>query len=150
VQAHLTEKLVVIRHLGEEVARHERRPGKRHQVNYRHVIHSLVRKPGAFARCQYKEDLFPQPGFRQAYERLRQHDEPRADRHYVALLELAHERGEELVAQALGALLREAATPWPEAVATRLAAPTAAPSTNLTPFTPTLDAYDALLAEVAS
>lgn len=150
VQAHVTEKLVVIRHLGEEVTRHERRPGKRHQVNYRHVIHSLVRKPGAFARCQYKEDLFPQPVFRQAYERLRQHDEPRADRHYVGLLELAHERGEEIVAQTLGALLREAAAPSPDAVEARLSLPIAAPATSLAPFTPTLGVYDELIEEVAS
>ena len=30
-----------------------------HQVNYRHVIWSLVHKPGAFARYRYREDLYP-------------------------------------------------------------------------------------------
>jgi hypothetical protein len=30
-----------------------------HQVNYRHVIGSLVHKPGAFARYRYREDLYP-------------------------------------------------------------------------------------------
>lgn len=150
VQAHVTEKTLVIRHLGEEVARHDRRPGKRHQVNFRHVIHSLVRKPGAFARCQYKEDLFPQPAFRQAYERLRQQDEPKADRHYVALLELAYERGEEVVADVLGALLREAIAPLPNTVAGRIAEPTVAALTALAPFAPTLDSYDRLIEEVAS
>jgi len=30
-----------------------------HAVNYRHVIWSLVRKPGAFAHYRYREDLFP-------------------------------------------------------------------------------------------
>ena len=68
VRAYVSEKAVVIHHLGQEVARHVRVTGKRHQVNYRHVIKSLVRKPGAFARCQYREDLFPQLAFRQAYE----------------------------------------------------------------------------------
>lgn len=150
VQAHVTEKLVVIRHRGEEVARHERRPGQRYRVNYRHVIHSLVRKPGAFARCQYKDDLFPHPVFRQAYQRLRQHDEAEADRHYIGLLELAHARGEDLVAQALGALLRAAATPLPAAVAAGLATPSTALVTSLAPFTPTLGVYDELIAEVAS
>lgn len=154
VQAHVSEQAVVISYLGEEVARHERRPGKRHQVNYRHVIHSLVRKPGAFARCQYKEDLFPQPVFRHAHQRLHQHDEARADRDYVTLLELACERGEELIAETLGAMLREGATPLPDAVEARLAAPPPTPASALAPFTPTLEAYDALLAaqvqEVAS
>ena len=31
----------------------------KHRIDYRHVIHSLVRKPGAFARYRWREDLFP-------------------------------------------------------------------------------------------
>jgi hypothetical protein len=150
VQAYVSEKAVVIRHLGEEVARHARVAGKRHQINYRHVIKSLVRKPGAFARCQYQEDLFPQPVFRQAYERLKHHNEPHADRDYVTLLDLAYDRGEESVADALGALLREGLTPLPDAVKTRLAEPLPPPPTALAPFTPNLGVYDALITEVAS
>jgi hypothetical protein len=42
-------------------------------------------------------------------------------------------------------MLREGATPVPDLVAACLAAPTLAPASALTPFTPTLDAYDALL-----
>jgi hypothetical protein len=34
-----------------------------HQVNYRHVIWSLVHKPGAFARYRYREDLYPSFGY---------------------------------------------------------------------------------------
>ena len=150
VQAHVSEKTVVIRHLGEEVARHARVAGKRHQVNYRHVIKSLVRKPGAFARCQYREDLFPQPVFRQAYERLKHHDEPHADRDYVSLLDLAYDRGEESVADALGALLREGVTPVPNSVIARLTAPLPPSPASLAPFTPNLAVYDALISEVAS
>jgi hypothetical protein len=150
VQAYVSEKAVVIRHLGEEVARHARPTGKRHQVNYRHVIKSLVRKPGAFARCQYREDLFPQPVFRQAYERLKHHDEPRADRDYVTLLDLAYDRGEESVADAIGALMRDGLVPIPDAVKGRLAQPLPPPPTTLAPFTPNLGVYDALIAEVAS
>jgi hypothetical protein len=150
VQAYVSEKAVVICHLGEEVARHQRRPGKRHQVNYRHVIKSLVRKPGAFARCQYREDLFPQPVFRQAYDRLQHHDDSRADRHYVMLLDLAYERGEAGVADAIGALLREGVTPRPETVEARLAVPAPVAVTVLAPFTPALGVYDELIEEVAS
>lgn len=42
------------------------------RVNYRHIIGSLVRKPGAFARYRFREHLFPTPTFRRAYEALRQ------------------------------------------------------------------------------
>ncbi len=37
---------------------------------YRHIIWSLVRKPGAFARYVYREELFPAPIFRRAYDAL--------------------------------------------------------------------------------
>jgi hypothetical protein len=43
-----------------------------HRINYHHVIHSLVRKPGAFERYRYREDLFPSLTFRKAYDRLRE------------------------------------------------------------------------------
>jgi hypothetical protein len=42
----------------------------RHAVHYRHVIDSLVRKPGAFANYAYREDLFPTTRFRLAYDRF--------------------------------------------------------------------------------
>jgi hypothetical protein len=42
-----------------------------HRIDYRHVIWSLVRKPGAFARYRYREELFPSETFRRAYDALR-------------------------------------------------------------------------------
>ena len=30
-----------------------------HYINYRHVINTLVRKPGAFENYRYKDDMFP-------------------------------------------------------------------------------------------
>src|SRR6185437_8699715 len=41
-----------------------------HFVNYRHVIDSLIRKPGAFANYAYRDDLFPTTRFRMAYDRF--------------------------------------------------------------------------------
>jgi len=35
-----------------------------HHIDYRHVISSLVRKPGAFRNYRYREDLFPSMAFR--------------------------------------------------------------------------------------
>ena len=39
-------------------------------LDYRHVIGHLLRKPGAFERYRYREELFPTLVFRQAYDRL--------------------------------------------------------------------------------
>ena len=148
VQGYVSEREVVIHYLNEEVARHPRIPGKGH-VSYHHVITWLVRKPGAFAHYQHREDLFPQPVFRQAHQRLQAVDPGKSDQPYLRLLELAHKLGEDAVATVLGAFLREGCLPDPDAVKARLVQP--APSlVAILPFVPSLRGYDALLKEVAS
>ena len=73
-------------------------------------------------------------------------DERKADRHYLALLALAAERGEDEVAAALGVVLRAGAVPWPQDVEAALA-PRATAVPVLAAFTPELHSYDALIAE---
>lgn len=61
-----------------------------HKIDYRHLIWSLVRKPGAFRLYKYREDLFPSMTFRKAYDRLCEiHDERRASLEYLRMLHLA-------------------------------------------------------------
>src|SRR5207244_7915042 len=76
-----------------------------HAIDYRHVIWSLVRKPGAFAHYRYRDDLFPSLTFRRAYDALNGQAPERADRHYVRLLHLADSTSESVIATALGLLL---------------------------------------------
>lgn len=144
VTAQVTEGEVAFIHAGCEVARYRRRRGKEPAIDYRHVIHSLVRKPGAFAGYLYREELFPRPVFRQAYDRLRQADADHADRSYVRVLALAAELGEDPVAEILGRLLREGDLPHENAVREQLATPTTSPPT-LACFEPHLRDYDQLL-----
>jgi hypothetical protein len=62
--------------------------GKR--INYRHIIWSLVKKPGAFAHYQYREELFPTVIFRRAYDWLKKWYSPiNADKEYLRILYLA-------------------------------------------------------------
>ncbi len=77
-----------------------------HVIEYRHVIDSLVRKPGAFRRYRYREELFPTLLFRQAYDRLVDLHGDRADVEYVRILHLAARTMESQVDAALGDLLR--------------------------------------------
>jgi hypothetical protein len=80
-----------------------------HQVQYRHVIDWLVRKPGAFANYRYRDDLFPTSRFRIAYDALvagsRREDtheqSPRAEREYLAILQLAARESEAAVDESL-------------------------------------------------
>lgn len=75
------------------------------RVDYRHVIRSLVRKPGAFARYRYREELFPTLVFRRSYDALRRWRGERADVEYVRILHLAATTLESEVEEALRLLL---------------------------------------------
>jgi len=75
------------------------------RIDYRHVIWSLVRKPGAFARYRYREELFPSLAFRRAYDALKGWRGERADVEYVRILHLAASTMESRVASALEQLL---------------------------------------------
>ena len=75
------------------------------RIDYRHVIWSLVRKPGAFARYRYREELFPTLVFRHAYDAVRRWRGERADVEYVRILHLAASTLESEVEDALRLLL---------------------------------------------
>jgi len=63
-------------------------------INYRHVIWSLLRKPGAFANYCYRDELFPTTTFRRAYDAYKEHIPSKADREYLLLLHLAASQSE--------------------------------------------------------
>src|SRR5207247_4221996 len=69
--------------------------GKHDQiVDYRHVIHSLRRKPMALLNLVYRDQLFPRQAYRQTFDALlEQLSERQACRIMVELLAMAHERG---------------------------------------------------------
>ncbi len=90
--------------------------GKR-AINYRHVIDSLVRKPGAFERYRFREELFPSLTFRRAFDALSQALSPRrADIEYVRVLHLAATTMESEVEAALEELLGQGIVPVAERV----------------------------------
>lgn len=79
-----------------------------YQINYRHVIDSLLRKPGGFRNYRYREHLFPLVVFRQAWEALNRRLPPRqADLTYLRILKQAALGLEAEVAQALTLLLNQ-------------------------------------------
>lgn len=69
------------------------------QIDYRHLIAALVRKPSALKNYIYKEAFFPTLAFKQAWEQLnQQHDSNKACREYVMILkEAAKGRNEEII-----------------------------------------------------
>ncbi len=64
-----------------------------HVVDYRHVIHSLRRKPMALLGLVYRDQLFPREAYRRSFEALIEaFPQRQACRIMVELLTLAHER----------------------------------------------------------
>jgi transposase InsO family protein len=84
-----------------------------HVVDYRHIIHSLRRKPMALLNLVYREQLFPRRAFALAFEALLAGlGERPACRAMVGILALAHERGcEAELASALQAELDRGVLP---------------------------------------
>ena len=150
VQVRLYADAVAVLYRGNLMERMERVRGEREaRVDYRHVIDSLVRKPGAFARYRFREHLFPTMTFRLAYDALEGWRGERADVEYVRILHLAAVTMESTVQTAL-ALLLEAGEPFDYGSVKALAspAPPLAPVLSLS-GQPDLKVYDGLLAGVA-
>ncbi len=121
-----------------------------HRIDYRHVIWSLVRKPGAFAHYRYRDDLFPSLMFRRAYDALNTQATERADRHYVRLLHLAASTSESEVEAGIALLLDQRVVPTFDAVRDLVRTPgeqqVPALSTPILDF----DQYDRLLGREAA
>ena len=114
------------------------------RIDYRHVIWSLVKKPGAFARYRYREELFPSLTFRQAYDALCRFGD-RADLEYVRVLHLAASTYEANVEEVLTTLLARGAR-FDFAAVKALVQPETPSIPDLPPHEPDLAQYDRLLA----
>lgn len=122
-----------------------------HRIDYRHVVWSLVKKPGGFARYVYREEMFPSVVFRRAYDALQTpHRGTAGDLEYVRVLHLAASTLEADVEAALELLLAEGRTLSYEAVRALVTKTPRADAPALEPPPVDLVAYDALLAEVGT
>jgi hypothetical protein len=117
----------------------------RHRIDYRHVIWSLVKKPGAFVRYRYREDLFPTTIFRRAYDALAEGlDQRHADLEYLRVLHRAAATMQCEVEAALELLLSEKQLPRFEAVRS-LVTDRSPEIPEMAPLAVDLSGYDQLL-----
>jgi hypothetical protein len=118
---------------------------QRQQINYRHVIDSLLRKPGGFRDYRYREALFPRLVFRQAWDCFNTWYAPRpADLIYLRILRLAAQTLESEVAAALQALLARQ-TPFTDGEVAALLNRPAPPAPEIARGEVCLTHYDQLL-----
>ena len=138
LRVRLHADIVELHHRGERVAVMDRIIGSgKHRIDYRHIIHTLVRKPGAFRRYVFREALFPSLDFRRAYDALVAEGADQADLDYVRILHLAASDGEECVRIVLAALLAAGDDPdlrgGPRAKCAVERVPEGMPYLNITP-----------------
>jgi hypothetical protein len=122
-----------------------------HRIDYRHVIWSLVRKPGAFARYVYREEMFPSLVFRRAYDAIQANAAgTKGDLEYLRILHLAASTLQADVEAALVRLLDEQVAPTSERVKTLVGGESRSMVPELTAPDVDLRVYDALLVEAAA
>jgi len=115
-------------------------------LDYRHVIDHLLRKPGAFERYRYREQLFPSPVFRQAYDQLvAQKGQRRAVVEYLQLLKLTSEAKPGDVELMLVDFTSPPYPVWGVEQLRRILMPTAQSQFQMAELQPEWSSYDALL-----
>ena len=103
LRARVSEDQIRLFHGREQVLTLERRHWSQGaQVDYRHVIGQLIRKPGAFDQYRWRQSLFPTPIFESAFEQMEKaRGRKWANREYLHILKLAAENGQNGVETAL-------------------------------------------------
>jgi hypothetical protein len=148
------EDRIVVRYAGKDELVCDRLRGRNlRRIDYRHVIWSLVRKPGGFARYVYREEMFPSVVFRRAYDTIQTpHHGLKGDLEYLRILHLAASTIEADVEAALALLLAAGKRMTADAVKALVSAATATAIAvpDLAPPLVDLGAYDALLGEVGT
>jgi hypothetical protein len=119
-----------------------------HRIDYRHVIWSLVRKPGGFARYVYREEMFPSVVFRRAYDTIQNpHHGVKGDVEYLRILHLAASTLEADVEAALELLFHEGRAISADAVKAIVTTPVRPEIPVLKASPIDLFAYDSLLTD---
>jgi len=116
------------------------------RIDYRHIISSLVRKPGAFRRYCFRESLFPSLVFRKAYDRICTELSGRqADLNYLRILNLAATTMECEVQAALELFEEQDRLPRFDEVEAMVSEATRPELPDMAPLVADLSSYDALL-----
>ncbi len=153
VRVHVFERMLEVWYGGKLQLVLERLHGRHgHRIDYRHIIWSLVQKPGAFARYRYRDDLFPTLTFRRAHEAIyERRPNVGGDLEYLRILHLAAATMESEVDAALGCLLDEGELPSVDAVRELVVVDKAPAPPEMEAYEVNLGEYDAHLdEEVAS
>ena len=134
----------------KSIYRLKRLHGKYHSlIDYRHIVESLVRKPGAFENYKFRSDMFLSTHFRIVYDMLLQQRPAKANSIYVKILYHAAMFNENYVDQALKEIIDKDLNITIELVKKLSESFSKTPSIGEAEVeSPSLTEYDSLLQEV--
>jgi hypothetical protein len=109
VQVYLYAEHLEIWYAGAKIDTLPRLRGSgKYKIQYRHIIDSLVRKPGAFRNYRYRAEMFPSTYFKRAYDHLQnKHTVQKAAKEYLSILHLAAKENESRVNEILLNFIQE-------------------------------------------
>lgn len=114
-------------------------------IDFRHVVGPLLRKPGAFANYQHREQLYPSAGYRAAHDRLVADHGPRQGVvEYLQVLRVAAEHGVEPVAARLAQWMSQPGK-WTALALAQELSPCRGAAINALELVPDFGSYDELL-----
>lgn len=148
VRVRLFEARIEVCFAGEKQLECERLRGRHpRRIDYRHVIWSLVKKPGGFRNYMFREEMFPSTMFRRAYDEIHEpeHRGVKGDLEYLRILHTPATTMESEVEVALSLLLDEKHAITAEAVKALVEARLQPKTPAMTRPAVDLKVYDTLL-----
>ncbi len=148
LEARIHQDEVELWYSGERLEVMPRLSGRdKEAIDFRHVIDSLVRKPGAFLNYRYQNHLYPTTRFRMAYDTLLKNTtEASAVKQYLKILHAAKHDGLDTVDDILRWVLSTGNTLTAQTVLSMIASRQQLPSpTDLHVDPPDLKEFDSLL-----
>jgi hypothetical protein len=118
-------------------------------INYRHIINSLVRKPGAFENYCYRDSLFPSTYFRAAYDKLIKARPVNGTKEYLKILQQAAIGSESEIESAIEILIDQNIMPTVERIKELLDSSNKKKIVVVHVNKPIVSQYDSLLKQIA-
>ena len=114
-------------------------------INYRHIIHSLIKKPAAFEGYKFREELYPTDNFKKAFDSLCELKSQRqATLEYLRILKLAADNYEDDVDVAIELILTDESLELDSILVSELVLSNKESATDDIKLIPNLNIYDDL------
>lgn len=108
VEVRIYDDIIEVWYAQKQILTTERLRGEnKSRIDYRHLIESLKRKPGAFKGYRYRDSLYPSSIFKLTYEYFLKTAPLQSTKIYLEILDMAAKNGQDRVERVLTHLFQE-------------------------------------------